>query len=362
MHDGFQISDSIEPSVGRGAPLSDGLPVRGHVLLEVYGPDGLLKETRETDNLVVDAGEAHIADRLSTSPTGAAMGWMAIGTGATAAAFGNTALGAEIDRNALTSATDSANIVTYVGELGGGRWHQRGDHRGGDLQRRLDGDDAGAGRVHGDQQGSLGHARDHLDADYRHGGCIEHGYRVGMSPPESRARWRIRNRRHRRDGGPAGGHSRTRSRSPGGGSATDLYLIVMTIGSTAASMNALTDWKESAQREPHHLPEGRSATWGPECRPTRRLCRRRRPARRRYAPGHRRAEGSNRPVGTTATGTSATPDPPASITAARPGAGLPVYRLRGMAGERPTTTVGEHAADELHALSRRCRRHAAPAA
>ena len=120
MHDRFQISDSIEPSVGRGAPLSDGLPVRGHVLVEVYGPDGLLRETRTTDNLVVDAGEAHIADRLSTSPSGAAMGWMAIGTGATAAAFGNTALGAEIDRNALTSATDSANVVTYVGNWAAG--------------------------------------------------------------------------------------------------------------------------------------------------------------------------------------------------------------------------------------------------
>ena len=98
----------------------DGLPVRGHVLVEVYGPDGLLKETRETDNLVVDAGEAHIADRLSSSPSGAAMGWMAIGTGATAAAFGNTALGAEIDRNATTSITDSANVVTYVGNWAAG--------------------------------------------------------------------------------------------------------------------------------------------------------------------------------------------------------------------------------------------------
>ena len=48
------------------------------------------------------------------------MGWMAIGTGATAPAFGNTALGAEIDRNALTSATDSANVVTYVGNWAAG--------------------------------------------------------------------------------------------------------------------------------------------------------------------------------------------------------------------------------------------------
>ena len=120
MNDSLSFSDSVEVSAGRGAPLHDALPVRGHVLLELYGPDGRLKETRETDNLVVDAGEAHIADRLSSSPSGAAMGWMAIGTGATAAAFGNTALGAEIDRNATTSITDSANVVTYVGNWAAG--------------------------------------------------------------------------------------------------------------------------------------------------------------------------------------------------------------------------------------------------
>ena len=120
MNDSLSFSDSVEVSAGRGAPLHDRLPVRGHVLLELYGPDGRLKETRETDNLVVDAGENHIADRLSSSPSGAAMGWMAIGTGATAAAFGNTALGAEIDRNATTSITDSANVVTYVGNWAAG--------------------------------------------------------------------------------------------------------------------------------------------------------------------------------------------------------------------------------------------------
>ena len=48
------------------------------------------------------------------------MGWMAIGTGATAPAFGNTALGAEIDRNATHLLTDSANVVTYVGNWAAG--------------------------------------------------------------------------------------------------------------------------------------------------------------------------------------------------------------------------------------------------
>ena len=120
MQDRLRFRDEIETSVGRGAGLEDGLAVRGHVLVEVYGPDDLLRETRTVDNLVVDAGESHIADQLSSSPGGAAMGWMAIGTGATAPAFGNTALGTEIDRNALTSRTDSATIVTYVANWAAG--------------------------------------------------------------------------------------------------------------------------------------------------------------------------------------------------------------------------------------------------
>ena len=120
MKDSLGVEDSLAASVGRGAPLHDGLPVRGRVLVELYGPDGELKESRETENLVVDAGEAHIADQLSASPAGSAMSHMAIGTGGTAPVAGNTALGAEIDRNALTSRTDAANVVTYVGNWAAG--------------------------------------------------------------------------------------------------------------------------------------------------------------------------------------------------------------------------------------------------
>ena len=55
--------------------------IRGHVLVELFGPDGELKATREVDNLVVTAGKDHIADRLSSTPGGSAMSHMAIGTG-----------------------------------------------------------------------------------------------------------------------------------------------------------------------------------------------------------------------------------------------------------------------------------------
>ena len=120
MQDLFDVSDEIEVALGRGARLHEPVELRGHVLVELYGPDGELKETRETDNLVVDTGKAHIADQLSSSPGGAAMSHMGIGTGSTSPVAGNTALGTEIDRNALTSRTDATNVVTYVGNWAAG--------------------------------------------------------------------------------------------------------------------------------------------------------------------------------------------------------------------------------------------------
>lgn len=83
---------------------------------------GEVREERER-NLVVTTGKSHIADQLSDKGE-AAMSHMAIGTGTTAAAAGDTALGTELDRNALTSKTQGAgadaNKVTYVGDWAAG--------------------------------------------------------------------------------------------------------------------------------------------------------------------------------------------------------------------------------------------------
>ena len=68
-------------------------------------------------NLVANTGKYHIADQMSDQGE-AAMSHMAIGTGTTAAAAGDTALETELDRNALDSKTQGsstdANKVTYV--------------------------------------------------------------------------------------------------------------------------------------------------------------------------------------------------------------------------------------------------------
>jgi hypothetical protein len=74
---------------------------------------------QEVDNLVVTTGKGYVASRMKDATT-TAMSHMAIGTGSTAAAAGDTALGSESARVALTSTTVSGADVTYVATFGAG--------------------------------------------------------------------------------------------------------------------------------------------------------------------------------------------------------------------------------------------------
>jgi hypothetical protein len=74
---------------------------------------------KEVDNLVVSDGKDFVASRMEGT-TDAVMSHMAIGTGSTAAAAGDSALGSEVARVALTSTTVSSNTVTYVATFGAG--------------------------------------------------------------------------------------------------------------------------------------------------------------------------------------------------------------------------------------------------
>lgn len=87
-----------------------------NVRIELRGPDGELKEVREFHNTVTTAGKNMTADRLLASPTLGVPTHMAIGTGTPS----GTALGTELDRNALTSKTRSNAVVTMVGDWAAG--------------------------------------------------------------------------------------------------------------------------------------------------------------------------------------------------------------------------------------------------
>lgn len=85
-----------------------------HVVLR--GADGKIKDTRFIHNTVKNAGLYGLMDQILASPTLSKPGWMAIGTGSPAA----TLLGAELDRNALTSKTRNNAVVTFVADWAAG--------------------------------------------------------------------------------------------------------------------------------------------------------------------------------------------------------------------------------------------------
>jgi len=77
--------------------------------------DGKVKH-ESVHNLVTTAGLAGAADQILAAPTLNKPTHMAIGTGTPAA----TLLGAEIDRNALTSKTRLGSVVTMVADWAAG--------------------------------------------------------------------------------------------------------------------------------------------------------------------------------------------------------------------------------------------------
>lgn len=94
--------------------LSDDLKMKGHLTIALNG-----ETVFDVPNLVVTAGKNFVASRIKDATT-AAMTHMGIGTSSTPAAAGDTTLGAEAARVALTSTTVTNNVVTYVASFGAG--------------------------------------------------------------------------------------------------------------------------------------------------------------------------------------------------------------------------------------------------
>lgn len=89
----------------------------GTVTIEHYDGDGNKIDTK-VNNMIVTAGKNFITSRMKDT-TKAAMTHMALGSDATAAVAGNTALGTQIgSRKVLDSTTVSNNIITYVATFG----------------------------------------------------------------------------------------------------------------------------------------------------------------------------------------------------------------------------------------------------
>jgi len=94
--------------------INDSLNLKGRVALELKDAEGNVKEVREIDNLVVDAGLDYIASRME-GVSEAVMSHMGLGSGSTAADAADTDLETLLGaRETLDSTTVTNNTVVYV--------------------------------------------------------------------------------------------------------------------------------------------------------------------------------------------------------------------------------------------------------
>ena len=100
--------------------INDNLKLRGDVAIVLKDKDGNIKDTREITNLVVNTGLTFICSRMAGTSAGV-MSHMAVGSGTTAAAAGQTDLVSILgSREALDSTSASSNTITFVSSFEAG--------------------------------------------------------------------------------------------------------------------------------------------------------------------------------------------------------------------------------------------------
>jgi hypothetical protein len=96
------------------------LKLKGSLTLTLKKANGEV-QTLHKDNLIVDGGFDFIADAIGNSSQPSPMGYIALGTGTTAAASGQTALVTELDRNAATySHSSGTQTFTFTATFAAG--------------------------------------------------------------------------------------------------------------------------------------------------------------------------------------------------------------------------------------------------
>lgn len=95
--------------------ISDALKATGNVLITQTNSEGRVIKQFAVPNLVVTTGKTYIAAKMTaTTNSPISMTHMAIGTGTTSPAAGDTALGTEAGRVSLGSSVSSSNTITYT--------------------------------------------------------------------------------------------------------------------------------------------------------------------------------------------------------------------------------------------------------
>lgn len=91
----------------------------GMLRVVVIGPDGKVKTDETFKNLVVNVGKDFVASRM-VAASATVMSDMAIGSGTTAPAAGDTTLQSELGRVTLASASATGAVVTYTASFPAG--------------------------------------------------------------------------------------------------------------------------------------------------------------------------------------------------------------------------------------------------
>lgn len=124
QHDNSKLVDKASLKVTKG--FGEELKFEWNMHLKHFGEDGKLKDERFIHNTVTTAGKNGVADQLLAAPSLNKPTHMAVGTGTPS----GTALGTELDRNALTTKTRSGAVVTMVADWaagdGTGAWTEAG--------------------------------------------------------------------------------------------------------------------------------------------------------------------------------------------------------------------------------------------
>ena len=102
--------------------LTDSLKPTGQLKIVLRDKDGNIKSEKIEKNLVVTAGLNYIAARMTDTSEPTGMSHMAVGTGTTSAAAGQTALVTESARVALTGGegAPSTNTIVYTATFAAG--------------------------------------------------------------------------------------------------------------------------------------------------------------------------------------------------------------------------------------------------
>ena len=90
------------------------IKVSGKFNIKLIGPDGLVKEERDVNNVITTAGKTFLASWLAAaSQASPFMNYIGIGTGTTSVSASDTALQTELTRKA-TTVTSSTNVWQAV--------------------------------------------------------------------------------------------------------------------------------------------------------------------------------------------------------------------------------------------------------